>query len=125
MYGKHFKMTPDNPGLYANVKKSINRIYAKHSAYRSMAYIKEYKRRGGGFIEDAKPRTLTRWLKEKWKDVNPKASASSYPVYRPTVRVSKKTPVTRGELSKGEIAKQSKRKQKIKGTANLKPFAKK
>lgn len=118
-------MTPDDPALYARVKKSVNLIYDKPSAYRSMAYVKEYKKRGGGFIPDGMPRNLTRWQQEKWKDVNPSASKTTYPVYRPTVRVSKKTPTIASEIIKSELAKQANRKQKIKGTANLKPFKKK
>jgi hypothetical protein len=119
------QMTPSDPKLYKKVKKHINTIYLKNSAYRSMAYIKEYKRRGGQFVNDGKAQNLKRWQKEKWKDVNPNATKKSYPVYRPTVRVSKKTPTTVQEISIYELKKQSKLKQKIKGTSNLKPFTKK
>jgi hypothetical protein len=118
-------MTPDDPALYEAAKKTVNQSYDKPSAYRSMAYIKEYKKNGGGFIPDGKTKSLKRWRAENWQDVNPNKSATSYPVYRPTIRINDKTPVTAGELSKAEITKQSKRKQKIKGTANLKPFKKK
>jgi hypothetical protein len=115
-------MTPEDAQLYEKVKKSINKIYSKNSAYRSMAYIKEYKRRGGLFIEDGKTRNLTRWQAEKWKDVNPEITDSSYPVYRPTVRVNDKTPTIASEISINELRKQSKIKQQIKGQLNLKPF---
>jgi hypothetical protein len=118
-------MTPSDPELYEKVKKYINEIYIKHSAYRSMAYIKEYKRRGGKFIDDDKPRNLTRWMNEKWKDVNPDATKSTYPVYRPTIRINKKTPLTSNEISISELKKQSVIKQNIKGVSNLKPFKKK
>jgi hypothetical protein len=115
-------MTPADPELYEAVKKSVNQIYAKHSAYRSMAYIKEYKRRDGKFLADGKPQNLKRWQDEKWADVNPDATATSYPVFRPTVRIDEHTPTTVHEISMRELQKQSKRKQQIKGTANLKPF---
>jgi hypothetical protein len=118
-------MTPSNPKLYKKVKEYINTIYLKNSAYRSMAYIKEYKKRGGRFEEDGKAKNLKRWQDEKWKDVNPNATKTSYPVYRPTVRVNKKTPTTVQEISMSELKKQSKLKQKIKGTHNLKPFTRK
>jgi hypothetical protein len=118
-------MTPSDPELYEKVKKSINKIYIKHSAYRSMAYIKEYKRRGGKFISDGKTRNLKRWQEEKWEDVNPDATKSTYPVYRPTVRINEKTPTTASEISIRELRKQSSIKQKIKGKKNLKPFTKK
>ncbi len=47
---------------------------------------------------------------------------TSYPVYRPTVRVTKKTPLTVYEIDKKDLIIKSKRKQKIKGKKNLKPF---
>ena len=115
-------MTPTDPELYERVKKFINLKYLKHSAYRSMAYIKEYKRRGGKFIADGKTMKLRRWQQEKWKDINPNATKTSYPVYRPTVIVSSKTPTTASEISKTEIIRQSKIKQKIRGKSYLKPF---
>jgi hypothetical protein len=90
-----------------------------------MAYIKEYKRLGGKFINDSKTRNLTRWMQEKWRDVNPNKTKSSYPVYRPTIRINKKTPLTSNEISISELKKQSVIKQKIKGISNLKPFKKK
>lgn len=115
-------MTPTDPELYDKVKKFINTKYLKHSAYRSMAYIKEYKRRGGKFILDGKTRKLTRWQNEKWKDVNPNATKTSYPVFRPTIIVSNKTPTTINEISKTELLRQSKIKQQIMGNSYLKPF---
>lgn len=118
-------MTPSDAALYARVKASINLKYVKHSAYRSMAYIKEYKRRGGDFIPDGKTMNLKRWQKEKWRDVNPNGTKKSYPVYRPTVRVTEKTPTTVDEISKAELVRQSRIKQKIRGASNLKPFARK
>jgi len=115
-------MRPANVRLYESVKQKINTRYKKPSAYRSMAYIKEYKRLGGTFLSDNKPRTLRRWMREKWRDVNPKKTRKSYPVFRPTVRISKKTPLTVDEISRTNLIKQSRRKQRIKGTRNLRPF---
>jgi hypothetical protein len=115
-------MTPSDIPLYNKVKDRINLIYKKNSAYRSMAYIKEYKRLGGDFIPDGKTMTLLRWQQEKWKDVNPHATRNTYPVFRPTVRITKDTPTTVNEISKRELSKQAAIKQKIKGVSNLKPF---
>jgi hypothetical protein len=115
-------MTPSDSALYAKVKLKINKIYEKSSAYRSMAYIKEYKKLGGKFIADGKPKKLTRWKNEKWEDVNPSKNKNSYPVYRPTVRINKDTPTTASEISKSELIKKSKIKQKIKGSSNLSKF---
>ena len=119
---KYYSMKPANPQLYARAKRIINARYAKPSAYRSMAYIKEYKRLGGTFLPDHKPKTLRRWILEKWRDVNPRKTRKSYPVFRPTVRISKKTPLTVREISRAELLKQSRRKQRIKGAHNLRPF---
>ena len=47
---------------------------------------------------------------------------TSYPVYRPTVRVNKKTPLTVEEIDKKDLIIKSKQKQKIKGNKNLKAF---
>lgn len=115
-------MTPSDPKLYEEVKEHINTIYKKSSAYRSMAYIKEYKRRGGIFIKDRKPKRLLRWMREEWKDVNPNKTKKSYPVYRPTIKISSKTPLTVDEVSLSNLKKQSIKKQKIKGCHNLQPF---
>ena len=119
-------MKPLNPKLYEKVKKEIYEIYTKPSAYRGGAVIKKYKELGGTFEDvpnDKKP--LKRWFKEKWEDVNPEKTKNSYPVYRPTVRVTKDTPLTVDEISKKNLETQAKLKQKIKGTANLPPFKKK
>ncbi len=118
-------MTPQDPNLYEEVKKYINSIYKKSSAYRSMAYIKEYKKRGGIFIKDGKPKYLLRWMKEEWKDVNPNKTEKSYPVYSPTKKISSKTPLTVNEISPSNLKTQSIKKQRIKGTKNLTPFIQK
>lgn len=118
-------MKPANPRLYSRVKQKVNSQYSKPSAFRSMAYIKEYKRQGGIFLPDHKPRTLRRWMREKWRDVNPNKTRKSYPVFRPTIRISKKTPLTVNEISIADLLRQSRRKQRIKGSHNLRPFTQK
>lgn len=119
---RDYIMKVANNKLYEEVKEYINKIYKKASAYRSMAYIKEYKRRGGKFIKDGKPRNLSRWMREKWSDVNPNKTRKSYPVFRPTIRISKKTPLTSKEIPLNVLIRQSRKKQKIRGTRNLVPF---
>ena len=63
---------------------------------------------------------LDRWFKEKWVDVKTgkacgRKSANSrkraYPACRPTVKVSSKTPKTRGELGKGGTRSFARRKR--------------
>ena len=110
--------------LYQQVKDYVYAKMPKHSAYRSGHVVREYKRRGGRFIDDGKERKLSRWFNEKWMDVNPNKTKNSYPVYRPTVRVNKRTPLTLREIDKDDLIKQSRRKQIIKGSRNLRPFKK-
>ena len=111
-----------NKQLYQEVKDYIYAKIPKHSAYRSGHVIKEYKRRGGKFRDDGKERKLSRWFNEKWKDVNPNKTRGSYPVYRPTDRINKRTPLTLREIDREDLIKQSRRKQVIKGSRNLRPF---
>jgi hypothetical protein len=111
--------------LYQRVKDEVYSKMPIHSAYRSALIVKLYKKRGGKFKEDGEERKLSRWFKEEWKDVNPNKTKNSYPVYRPTIRVSKDTPLTLDEIDPTNLIKQSKRKQVIKSTQNLKPFKKK
>jgi hypothetical protein len=115
-------MKPTNQDLYDLVKYIVYQKYKKHSAYRSGAVVKMYKELGGTFEEDNKPKKLKQWFKEEWKDINPLKTNSSYPVYRPTKRVNKTTPLTVDEIDPNNLLEQSIIKQKIKGKRNLKPF---
>jgi hypothetical protein len=115
-------MTPSNPELYEKVKNIIYQRYKKHSAYRSGAVIKLYKELGGEFLDDDEPKKLKQWFKEEWTDANPLKTENSYPVYRPTKRINKSTPLTVDEIDPKNLIKQSIEKQKIKGKTNLEPF---
>jgi len=114
---------PIDKDLYNISKQIVFSQYKKNSAYRSMAIQKLYKELGGKYIEnnDEKIKPLTRWKLEKWVDIGNK----EYPVYRPTKRINKDTPLTVSEIDKKNLEKQSKLKQKIKGEKNLPPFKKK
>lgn len=111
---------PLNPLLYAKAKQIADETYKKPSAYKSGFIVKKYKELGGTYGGE-KPKTgLTRWYKEKWTDVGGK----DYPVYRPTKRISKDTPLTASEIKPSNLKKQIALKQKIKGNKNLPPFEK-
>jgi len=112
---------PDDEELYDQVKNYIDTIYKKPSAYRSGAIVKMYKELGGTY-SGKKPtkKGLDRWFKEEWKDVGGK----DYPVYRPTKKITKDTPLTPKEIDPKNMKKQIKKKQEIKGTANLPAFKK-
>lgn len=117
--------TPTNPALYQQVKQEVMKRYEKPSAYASGAIVKEYKRRGGGYKDDGKSRDLKRWFDEDWMDINPAIGVKdkkAYPLFRPTKRVSSKTPATLGEIPLSRLREQSKLKQKIKGESNLPKF---
>lgn len=109
---------PVDKELYELVKNIVYQQYKKPSAFRSGAVIKEYKKRGGTFRGDKETGDLTRWYKEEWKDIGNK----EYPVFRPTKRISKKTPLLVDEIKPSNLKKQIKLKQEIKGMENLPPF---
>nr|WPF46717.1 MAG: hypothetical protein [Lake Baikal virophage 10] len=109
---------PINLELYNIIKKEADRIYSKPSAYKSGYIVKEYKKRGGEYSGKKTNTGLTRWYKEQWKDIGKK----SYPVYRPTKRITKDTPLTADEIDPVQAVKQIALKQKIRGSKNLPKF---
>lgn len=111
---------PTNKKLYEKAKEIVYPQYKKPSAYRSGAVIKKYKELGGRFKDDGE-RKLRTWFKEEWKDIG----NNEYPVFRPTKRITKNTPLTPDEIDPANLKLQIKEKQKIKGEKNLKPFVKK
>ena len=107
--------------LYQKVKAKADTIYKKSSAYKSGYIVQEYKRLGGRY-SGVKPlkKGLDRWFQEQWSDVG----KMNYPVYRPTKRITKDTPLVVSEIDKKNLQEQIKLKQKIKGSSNLPPFQK-
>jgi len=113
---------PRNMKLYNTIKKRIYEKYQKHSAYRSgilvKTYKKEFKNKYGKnkapYIgKKTNKRGLKRWFNEKW--VNQRGEIGykyKGDVYRPSKRITKKTPKTFKELNKKRIesAKIKKRK---------------
>jgi hypothetical protein len=61
---------------------------------------------------------LTSWFKENWKDIG----GLDYPVYRPTKRVNKNTPLTPDEIDPENLLQQILLKQQYKGDKNLPAF---
>ena len=112
--------TPDNPELYAKAKQLADKKYSKPSAYKSGFIVKKYKDMGGTY-SGKKPSKegIAGWFKENWENI---AGEEDYPVYRPTKRVSKNTPLTPDEIAPENLRKQIQLKQKIKGNSNLPPF---
>jgi hypothetical protein len=110
----------NNQVLYDKVKLYADQIYKKPSAYKSGFIVKTYKEQGGTYSDDKKEKPLKRWFKEEWSDIGNKA----YPVYRPTVRVNKKTPLLKKEIDPEQLKRQILLKQQIKGDKNLPKFKK-
>jgi hypothetical protein len=109
---------PINKELYNQVKEEADQKFKKPSAYKSGFIVKEYKRRGGDYEGSKSNDGLARWFLEEWSDIGNK----DYPVYRPTKKISKDTPLTVKEIDFKNLIKQIKLKQKIKGNKNLPPF---
>lgn len=121
----------DNPNLYEKAKEIVYKQYPKHSAFRSGQLVQKYKELGGSYSGKngegrstlKKPKGgLTRWFKETWKDINPNKTETSYPVFRPTKRITKDTPLLASEIDPKNLKKQIKLKQIIKGKTNLPAF---
>ena len=104
--------------LYNSVKQRADEIYKKPSAYKSGYIVKTYKELGGRYMDDHEQKDLKRWFKEKWQDIGHQA----YPVYRPTVRINSRTPLTVNEIDKKQLQKQISLKHIIQGHHNLPPF---
>ena len=111
---------PTNQKLYDEIKRKVYTKYPTHSAYRSGILVKEYKKafKGPGKpYKGTKPKLtgLTRWFKEDWKsDTGHYGYTSKSSVYRPTKRVTSKTPKTFSELSDKQI-KRAKKEKHLKG----------
>ena len=101
--------------LYNKVKKNADEIYSKNSAYKSGYIVKKYKELGGKYKDDNKPKNLKRWFNEKWYDI----ANLDYPVYRPSIKIEKNTPLLVSEINKDNLIKQIKEKQKKKANEKL------
>jgi hypothetical protein len=110
-------MIPTDPELYEWVKHYAGTIYKKPSAYKSGFMVKTYKSLGGKYRDDNQPKRLKEWFKAKWEDIG----GEDYPVYRPTVRVNKRTPLLVSEIDPKNLKEQIQKKQTIRGK-NLPPF---
>jgi hypothetical protein len=106
--------------LYDKVKKEADTIYTKPSAYKSGWIVRKYKSLGGKYKQDNEPKKLKQWFQANWKDIG----NQSYPVYRPTIRVNKTTPLLVSEIDPKNLMKQIGLKQKYRGLKNLPPFKK-
>jgi hypothetical protein len=130
---------PTDKILYNKVKRRADKKFqSKTGIYKSSWIVKEYKRLGGKYRgKKSQKRGLLRWYKEKWVDLNRpiksksgrvigykscgrnKITSKSYPLCRPSKRITLKTPKTFKQISKKNISLAKKRKAKVKGSANI------
>lgn len=113
---------PADPDLYDSVKKRVYRSIPKHSAYRSGRVVQEYKRsfrRKHGSSRSpyrgrrSRSRGLSRWFREEWRNQRGEVGYKyKSDVYRPTRRVSKKTPRTFRELSRSRLSRARREKSR-------------
>jgi len=120
---------PTDKILYNKTKKRIQRKYPKHSAYRSGLIVKTYKKafrkKYGNKKKSYKgkytrKKGLSRWFREEWKNQRGEIGYKyKSDVYRPTKRITKKTPITLKELSKKQIKRARREKAR---TRRIKRF---
>ena len=105
---------PKDAELYERVKGRLYNEISKHSAYRSgllvkrykEAYEKKYKSKDAYVGKKKKNEGLDRWFKEDWRTQDGKKTYEKKgDIFRPTKKVTKDTPKTMSELSKGQIRK--------------------
>ncbi len=120
---------PKDQKLYDRIKAGVYRAIPTHSAYRSGQIVKNYKAAykkkygDGAAYTGSKPKTgLTRWFKEDWRtEKGKKTYKEGGTIFRPTKRISKKTPTTMSELTKTQKSKAIKEKKK---TGRVKKYKK-
>ena len=95
--------------------RKVMKSYGKWSARAAQATAKCRKKKGK--VRKSKAgANLKRWEKEKWKDTRtgkPCGAGGKNEYCRPTKRVSKKTPKTKGEMSKSELKRKKAEKKKV------------
>ena len=117
---------PTDEKLYEKIKNELFKKY-KPSAYRSGLLVQKYKEeyvkkhKNHNYYKGSKATSnLKRWFDEKWTNQRGEIGyKNKSDVYRPTVRINNKTPTTFNELSKNQIIKAKKEKEK---TGRVKKF---
>lgn len=122
---------PKDKKLYDRVKATLYKKITKHSAYRSGLLVKKYKEaykrkyKSDDAYEGKKKKNkgLTRWFKEDWRTQDGKKTYSKKSdVFRPTKKITNKTPKTYSELG-GSKSKRVKKAQKEKAkTGRVKKY---
>jgi hypothetical protein len=104
--------------LWNKAKKEAEKHFSKPSAYKSGFITKYYKDHGGKFKGKPKMEGLKRWFAENWTNQRGTVGYKKPgDVYRPTKRITAKTPKTWSELTPSQI-KRAKNKKKAVGRVN-------
>ena len=117
---------PTDEKLYEKIKNELFKKY-KPSAYRSGLLVQKYKEEyvkkhnNNYYYRGNKTNSnLKRWFDEKWTNQRGEIGyKNKSDVYRPTIRINNKTPTTFNELTKNQIIKAKKEKEK---TGRVKRF---
>ena len=117
---------PTDEKLYEKIKNELFKKY-KPSAYRSGLLVQKYKEEyvkkhnNNNYYRGNKTNSnLKRWFNEKWTNQRGEIGyKNKSDVYRPTIRINDKTPTTFNELTKNQIIKAKKEKEK---TGRVKRF---
>lgn len=122
---------PKDMKLYNKVKARVYKKIPKHSAYRSgvvvssykKAFSKKYGKRKKPYSgKRTKKRGLGRWFKEKWVNQRGKVGYKyKSDIYRPSKRITRKTPTTHKELSRKQVKRARSEKRR---TGRVKRFKK-
>ena len=112
--------------LYEKIKNELFKKY-KPSAYRSGFLVQKYKEEfvkkhnNNNYYRGNKTNSnLKRWFNEKWTNQRGEIGyKNKSDIYRPTIRINDKTPTTFNELTKNQIIKAKKEKEK---TGRVKRF---
>jgi hypothetical protein len=96
--------------------KKVKATYDVFPSARASQAIAKCRKASGKVTKSAKGSDLKRWEDEKWVDTRTgKAcgAGGSNEYCRPTRRVSSKTPVTKSELTKSQLAAKKAEKKKV------------
>ena len=116
---------PLDTKLYERVKKKIYNDMPINSAYRSGLIVKTYKEKfkkkyGDKPAYTGKSNKLKNWFAERWTNERGETGYKyKSDIYRPNIRINKNTPKTFKELTKKEIERARREKQR---TGRVKKF---
>lgn len=96
--------------------KKVKAQYDIFPSARASQAIAKCRKKSGSVKKSEKGTSLKRWEKEKWEDTRtgkPCGAGGKNEYCRPTKRVSKATPKTKGEMSKSQLAAKKSEKSKV------------